>query len=193
MISISASSSAYAAASDSYMELLQKRLETIKKNAEAIDQLSTRSSLEQKSAARQRVEEIKKEIEALRRMLSLFGVGKDAKAILQQLKQLANQLKQAANILRTPAESSVPDTPAAVSTDESAPAADVATTEVYDEGRSAYAEQQASAEADKVTVQVAPFDAQRFEDEKSLNAADQALKGLRAWLERKVKQQEHRI
>ncbi|MFA9218053.1 MAG: hypothetical protein ACEQSK_13235, partial [Sphingomonadaceae bacterium] len=57
------------------------------------------SGPDQKALARQRVAEIKEQIEALRRMLLLYG-GMSAKSVLQQLKQLSSQLKQAAGILR---------------------------------------------------------------------------------------------
>ena len=44
-----------------YTDLLQKQVDTARKNAEAIDRLSTRADQDQKGLARQRVEEIKKQ------------------------------------------------------------------------------------------------------------------------------------
>jgi len=160
---------------DAYLDLLHKKLDIANKNSDAIDGLSRKSDQDQKALARQRVDEIKKEIEALKKMLALFG-GKDAKAVLQQLKQLASQLKQASGILRASPEASVPDAPAP-------------------DGYGAYAEQQASADAEAanaVAPVAAPFDAQRAEDEKQLDAVTQALKGLRASVERLARQQDAR-
>ncbi|MYM21142.1 hypothetical protein GTP46_00575 [Duganella sp. FT135W] len=180
MFSISAISSSSSASSDAYQDFLQKKVELAKKNAAALDALSQRADQDQKALARQRVVEIKKEIESLRKMLALFG-GKDAKALLQQLKQLASQLKQASGILRATPDSSVPDDPSA-GKDSS-------------DGYAAYAEQQASADAEaagSTNVQIAPPDMQRAEDDKLLEGATQALKSLKSTAERLVKQQEGR-
>lgn len=182
--------------SDAYLDLLQKQLETARKNASTIDALSIRADRDQKALARERVEEIKKQIEALRRMLMLFG-GKDAKAVLQQLKDLASQLKQAAGILKASSETGLPDvTTAAAPADPG-------------DGYAAYAAQQASADAEAATasadagagadtaavsgsvqIPAAPYDALRAEDERKLEAATQALKSLRTVAERMAKQQE---
>jgi DNA-binding FrmR family transcriptional regulator len=188
MFSISTSYSV--SSSDAYLDLLQKQMETARKNSEAISTLSVRADQDQKALARERVQEIKKQIEALRRMLALFG-GKDAKAVLQQLKQLATQLKQAAGILKTSSDSGLPDV-SAVPTDESVPSAEAETSDAYAEGRNAYAEQQASADMEAAGVQlpVSQVDAQRTEDEKQLEAVSQALKSLRTTVERLVKKQE---
>ncbi|WP_343731828.1 hypothetical protein [Duganella sp.] len=174
------SSSGFNDGTDSYLELLQKQLDMAKKNAEAIDALSRRADQDQKSLARERVAEIKKQIDALRRMLLLFG-GKDAKAVLQQLKDLASQLKQAAGILKASPDSAAPDTAASDNGD----------------GYAAYAEQQASADADAQAaanpfqMPLPPFDAQRAEDDKQIEFVTNALKSLRAMTERMVKQQEN--
>ncbi|MBV7538379.1 hypothetical protein KW842_21625 [Duganella sp. sic0402] len=194
---LSISSTLSAASSDAYQDLLQKQMETARKNAEVVDRLSSRVDRDQKDAARQRVEEIKKQIEALRRMLLLFG-GKDAKSVLQQLKALASQLKQAAGVLKTSSDAGVPDV-SAVPTDTNVPNAENETSDEYSEGRNAYAEQQASADAEAAaaaTVNIGPqlpaskFDPQRAEDERKLEATTAALKSLRATAERMVKQQE---
>ncbi|MTV37563.1 hypothetical protein [Duganella radicis] len=172
---LSISTFATGSSTDAYQELMQKKLDIAKKNAAATDGLSRKADQDQKALARQRVDEIKKEIEALRKMLALFG-GKDAKALLQQLKQLASQLKQVSGVLRAAPENSVPDTQTP-------------------DGYGAYAEQQASADAEAATtVQpvAAPFDAQRAEDEKQLDSVSQSLKGLRATVERLVRQQDHK-
>lgn len=171
------SASGFNDGTDSYLELLQKQLEIAKKNAEAIDTLSRRADQDQKALARERVAEIKKQIDALRRMLLLFG-GKDAKAVLQQLKDLASQLKQAAGILKAAPDGGAPDTVASDSGD----------------GYAAYAEQQASADAEAnanpFQMPLPPFDAQRAEDDKQIEFVTNALKSLRAMTERMVKQQE---
>jgi DNA-binding FrmR family transcriptional regulator len=174
------SASSFDISSDSFQELLQKQLDLVKKNAAAIDGLSRRMDLDKKAWARERVEEIKKQIEALRKMLLLFG-GKDAKSLLQQLKQLASQLKQAAEILQTPSDSGVADVAAA-------PPAQVG--DAYAEGRNAYAEQQASADAEAIPLPAAPFDMQRAEDERQLAWTSQALKSLKAAVERMAKQRD---
>jgi DNA-binding FrmR family transcriptional regulator len=203
MFSISSfnSASSYDVSSESYQKFLQKQLDQAKKNAAAIDGLSRRADMDQKSWARQRVEEIKKEIEALQKMLLLFG-GKDAKALLQQLKQLASQLKQAANILQAPSESSVPDAAAAPSEQGAAAAQSTEPTvsstaststvsaDAHAEGRNAYAAQQASADADAVRLPATGFDAQRAEDEKQLDLVSRALRSLRATAEKMAKQQD---
>lgn len=187
--------SSFPSSNDAYMDLLQKQMETARKNAAAVDSLSSRAGMDQKDLARQRVKEIKEQIEALRRMLMLFG-GKDAKAVLQQLKQLANQLKQAAGVLRTSSDAGVPDVTATPS-DTSVPSTETETADAYSEGRNAYAEQQASVEAEAaaaaVQLPVSQFDPQRAEDEKQLEAANQALKSLRSTLERIVKKQEGQV
>jgi DNA-binding FrmR family transcriptional regulator len=178
--------------SDAYQDLLQKQLDIAKKNAATVDGLSMRADQDQKAQARDRVIEIKKQIEALRRMLLLFG-GKDAKAVLQQLKTLAAQLKQAAGVLKTASDSGLPDV-SAVASDAGVPSAEAETADAYSEGRSAYAEQQASVEAEasgSYSPPAAPFDAQRAEDEKLLEYVTQALKSLRSTTERLVKQQEN--
>ncbi|WP_373990284.1 hypothetical protein [Duganella sp. BuS-21] len=178
--------------SDAYQDLLQKQLDIAKKNAATVDGLSMRADQDQKAQARDRVIEIKKQIEALRRMLLLFG-GKDAKAVLQQLKTLAAQLKQAAGVLKTASDSGLPDV-SAVPSDAGVPAAEAETADAYSEGRSAYAEQQASVEAEASGAYLppaAPFDAQRAEDEKLLEYVTQALKSLRSSTERLVKQQQN--
>lgn len=193
----SISNSLSVANSDAYLNLLQKQMETAKKNAAAIDTLSVRADQDQKALARQRVKEIKEQIDALRRMLALFG-GKDAKAVLQQLKQLASQLKQAAGVLKASSESGLPDVsgyeePAEPGVQGADAAAGTADVDGYAEGRSAYAEQQTSVEAEAASAQQlpqTPFDGQRAEDERQLEAAQQALKALRASLERIVKQQD---
>jgi len=177
MLSISTSSfsSTFDVKSDAFQDLLQKQLDRAKKNAAAIDGLSRRADLDQKALARQRVKEIKEQIESLRRMLMLFG-GKDAKAVLQQLKQLASQLKQAADILKTPSGSSVSDTAASTSVPDAgteAPATE--TTDAYAEGRNAYAAQQASADADAVQVPSSSYDAQGEEDAKQVEAVSQSI------------------
>lgn len=164
-----------------YQDLLQKQRDLAQKNANAIDGLSLRADQDQKSQARQRIAEIKEQIEALRRMLLLFG-GKDAKAVQQQLKQLAAQLKQAAGVLKTSPDISVPDTPNTPNAGDD-----------YQEGRDAYAEQQASADAEKVQISLAPMDSARAEDEKQIEAVTQALKSLRSMTDRLVKQQEHKL
>jgi DNA-binding FrmR family transcriptional regulator len=176
MLSISPTSAA--GNSGAYQDLLQKQLDIAKKNAAAIDGLSLRADQDQKSLARQRVAEIKEQIEALRRMLQLFG-GKDAKAVQQQLKQLATELKQAAGVLKTSPDTSVPDLPNTGDADQA--------------GRDAYAEQQASADAEKVQISLAPVDSARAEDEKQIEAVTQALKSLRSMTDRLVKQQEHKV
>jgi DNA-binding FrmR family transcriptional regulator len=184
MLSISTNYSA--TSGDAYLELLQKQMENARKNAEAIDQLSSRTDLDQKALARQRVKEIKEQIEALRRMLMLFG-GKDAKAVLQQLKQLGSQLKQAAGVLQASSETGLPDA-TAISADTSVPSAESETSDAYSEGRNAYAEQQASADAEAAgVVLAASSDPQRAEDDRQLEAAAQALKSLRSSLERMIK------
>jgi DNA-binding FrmR family transcriptional regulator len=193
MLSIStfSFSSTFDVKSDAFQDLLQKQLDRAKKNAAAIDGLSRRADLDQKALARQRVKEIKEQIESLRRMLMLFG-GKDAKAVLQQLKQLASQLKQAADILKTPSGSSVSDTAASTSVPDAgteAPATE--TTDAYAEGRNAYAAQQASADADAIQVPSSSYDAQGEEDAKQVEAVSQSLKALRAMLEKQVRKQEH--
>lgn len=180
---------------DAYMDLLQKQTDTARKNAEVIDRLSTRADQDQKALARQRVEEIKKQIEALRKMLALFG-GKDAKAVLQQLKQLASQLKQAAGVLKTAADTGFPDI-SAVPADEQGSAASATAepaTDGHEEGRQAYAEQQSSAEAEVAgaAMRGASDAAQRAEDAKQVEAATQALKSLKSALERQVKKQDGR-
>jgi hypothetical protein len=189
MLSISTN---FSASSDAYMDLLQKQMETARNNAQAIDQISNRVDQDQKSLARQRVEEIKKQIEALRKMLALFG-GKDAKAVLQQLKQLANQLKQAAGVLRTSSDAGIPDINAMPAEDGAASATvDTEAADGYEEGRQAYAEQQASAEAEASSLAMlgASQSAQSAEDARQLEAASQALKSLRSALERIVKKQD---
>ena len=203
MLSISSFSfsSKFDVKSDAFQDLLQKQLDRAKKNAEAIDGLSRRADLDQKALARQRVKEIKEQIEALRRMLMLFGTGKDAKAVLQQLKQLASQLKQAANTLQTPSDSSTSDVAAAPSSSPSPADADsgaeaaadapaTEATDAYAEGRNAYAEQQASADAEAVQVPSLSIDPQRAEDEKQLEATSLALKSLRGMVEKMVKKQD---
>jgi len=199
MFSISSFRSAsFDISSDAYQELLQKQLDLAKKNAAAIDGLSRRADLDQKALARQRVEEIKKQIEALQKMLLMFG-GKDAKSLLQQLKQLASQLKQAAAILKAPTETGVAAAPSAESTPsaESVPSVDgapsVDTGDAHAEGRNAYAEQQASADAEAIQLPSAPFDRQRAEDERLLERTSAALKSLRATVERMAKQHEAEI
>lgn len=178
MFSIPPISSALQA--DAFQDLLQKQAEIAKKNAATIDGLSARMDQDKKALARQRVEEIKKEIEALRKMLQLFG-GADAKAVLQQIKQLASELKQAAGVLKTSSESGVPD---------------VTSTQPVD-GYAAYAEQQASADAEAalppVQIVVPAFDAQRAEDDKQLEYVTQSLKSLKSMTERLVKKQEGRV
>ncbi|WP_432381316.1 hypothetical protein [Duganella sp. P38] len=191
MLSVSTN---FSASTDAYMELLQKQMETARKNAEVIDRLSTRVDQDQKAQARQRVEEIKKEIEALRKMLMLFG-GKDAKAVLQQLKHLASQLKQAAGVLKASTETGLPDVTSAatdVPAGTEAPPAESETADEYAEGRNAYAEQQASADAEAAGVQlpVPRVDTQRAQDEKELELVTRALKSLRATVEHMVKKQE---
>lgn len=184
-------SSNFSASTDAYVDLLQKQMETARKNAEVIDRLSTRVDQDQKALARQRVEEIKKQIEALRKMLALFG-GKDAKAVLQQLKQLATQLKQAAGVLKTSSDTGFPDISAVPADDAaSATAAGTEASDGYEEGRRAYAEQQSSAEteASGATLRGASDEAQRAEDAKQVEAATQALRSLKAALERQVKKQ----
>ncbi|MYM36005.1 hypothetical protein GTP38_16860 [Duganella sp. FT94W] len=183
---------------DAYMDLLQKQTDTARKNAEVIDRLSTRADQDQKALARQRVEEIKKQIEALRKMLALFG-GKDAKAVLQQLKQLASQLKQAAGVLKTAADTGFPDI-SAVPADEqgsaaAATSAEEPATDGHEEARQAYAEQQSSAEAEVAgaAMRGASDAAQRAEDAKQVEAVTQALKSLKAALERQVKKQDGRV
>jgi DNA-binding FrmR family transcriptional regulator len=177
------------AGSDAYQNLLQKKMETAKKNAATIDGLSRRADLDQKAAARMRIDEIKKQIEMLKKMLAMFG-GKDAKAMLQQLKQLASQLKQAAGVLRTPADSNVPDVAATPAEDS----ADSATADDgYAEGRSAYAAQQASADADGFQLPVLSGDQQGAADSKLVESATVALKSLRATLEKIVKKQEGQL
>jgi DNA-binding FrmR family transcriptional regulator len=177
------------AGSDAYQNLLQKKMETAKKNAATIDGLSRRADLDQKAAARMRIDEIKKQIEMLKKMLAMFG-GKDAKAMLQQLKQLASQLKQAAGVLRTPADSSVPDVAATPAEDS----ADSATADDgYAEGRSAYAAQQASADADAFQLPALSGDQQGAADSKLVESATVALKSLRATLEKIVKKQEGQL
>lgn len=191
MLSISSN---FSASTDAYMDLLQKQMETARKNAEVIGRLSSRVDQDQKALARQRVEEIKKQIEALRKMLALFG-GKDAKAVLQQLKQLANQLKQAAGVLKTSSDTGFPDISAVPAEDgTSSAAAETAASDGHEEGRQAYAEQQSSAEAEAAgtTLPGASDAAQRAEDAKQVEAATQALKSLKAALERQVKKQEGR-
>ncbi|MRW93838.1 hypothetical protein GJ699_27980 [Duganella sp. FT80W] len=189
MLSISTNYSA--TSGEAYLELLQKQMENARKNAEAIDQLSSRTDLDQKALARQRVKEIKEQIEALRRMLMLFG-GKDAKAVLQQLKQLGSQLKQAAGVLQASSETGLPDA-TSMSADTSVPSAENETSDVYSEGRNAYAEQQASADADAAgVVPTVSSDPQRAEDDRQLEAATQALKSLRSSLERMIKNGEDR-
>jgi len=189
----------YSSSSDAYMDLLQKQMDIARKNAQAVDGLSSRVGQDQKSLARQRVEEIKKEIEALRKMLMLFG-GKDAKAVLQQLKQLANQLKQAAGVLKASSETGLPDVTATPS-DSSVPSAETETSDAYSEGRNAYAEQQASTEADAAAASAAAsaaavqlpgprLDPQGAEDRRKLEEVSEMLKSLRATLENVVKQQE---
>lgn len=192
MLSISSN---FSASTDAYMDLLQKQMETARKNAEVIGRLSIRADQDQKALARQRVEEIKKQIEALRKMLALFG-GKDAKAVLQQLKQLANQLKQAAGVLKTSSDTGFPDISAVPAEDGASSAtAETAASDGHEEGRQAYAEQQSSAEAEAAgtTLPGASDAAQRAEDAKQVEAATQALKSLKAALERQVKKQEGRI
>jgi DNA-binding FrmR family transcriptional regulator len=178
--------------SDAYQNLLQKKLETAKKNAAAIDGLSTRADLDLKAAARMRIEEIKKQIEMLKKMLALFG-GKDAKAVLQQLKTLASQLKQAAGVLRTSPSTDVPDIPAtpAQENTQSAAASETAAIDGFAEGRSAYAAQQASAAADAAPA--LSLNQQSMEDEKLVESASVALKSLRATLEKLVKKQEGQL
>jgi DNA-binding FrmR family transcriptional regulator len=177
------------AGSDAFQNLLQKKMETAKKNAATIDGLSRRADLDQKAAARMRIDEIKKQIEMLKKMLAMFG-GKDAKAMLQQLKQLASQLKQAAGVLRTPADSSVPDVAATPAEDS----ADSATADDgYAEGRSAYAAQQASADADAFQMPSLSGDQQGAADSKLVESATVALKSLRSTLEKLVKKQEGQL
>ncbi|MRW87672.1 hypothetical protein GJ698_26730 [Pseudoduganella sp. FT26W] len=194
-------SSRFDVKSDAFQDLLQKQLDRAKKNAAAVNGLSRHADLDQKALARQRVKEIKEQIEALRRMLMLFGTGKDAKAVLQQLKQLASQLKQAANTLQTPSDSSASDVAAASSSSPSPAEADTSagaeadvpaaeTTDAYTEGRNAYAEQQASADAEAAQVPSLNIDPQRAEDEKQLEAASLALKSLRSMVEKMVKKQD---
>lgn len=177
--------------SDAYQNLLQKKLDAAKKNADAIDGLSTRGDQDLKAAARLRIEEIKKQIEMLKKMLALFG-GKDAKAVLQQLKQLASQLKQAAGVLRTSPSTDVPDVPGTTAEDStsSATAADG-----FDEGRSAYAAQQASADVEAIQIQIPSLGGsqQSAEDEKLVESASVALKSLRSTLEKIVKKQEGQL
>jgi DNA-binding FrmR family transcriptional regulator len=192
MLSISSlsSTSSYDVNSDAYQNFLQKQRDIAKKNAAAVNSMPS-GAQDQKALARQRVKEIKEQIEALRRMLMLFG-GKDAKAVLQQLKQLASQLKQAAGVLKATPDASVPDVAETPTTDESASAA---ATGSYAEGRDAYAEQQAAADAEaNVSFQpsTVSVDGQQSEDAKQLEAVTQALKALRTTVERMVKQQEQR-
>jgi DNA-binding FrmR family transcriptional regulator len=139
-----------------------------------------------------RIEEIKKQIEMLKKMLALFG-GKDAKAVLQQLKALASQLKQAAGVLRTSPSTDVPEVPAAPAQEntQSAVSSDTAAIDGYAEGRSAYAAQQASAAADATPT--LSLDQQSMEDEKLVESASVALKSLRATLEKLVKKQEGQL
>ncbi|MYM70206.1 hypothetical protein GTP45_25865 [Pseudoduganella sp. FT55W] len=179
MFSIPPISSTYS--SDAFQDLLDKQLEQIKKNAATIDGLSARMDQDKKAQARQRVEEIKKEIEALRKMLLLYG-DSDAKAVLQQIKQLASELKQAAGVLKTSSESGVPD---------------VTTTQPVD-GYAAYAEQQASADAEAATAAPAPIaipatDMQRAKDDQQVEYVTQSLKSLKAMTERMVKKHEGRL
>jgi hypothetical protein len=178
--------------SDAYQNLLQKKLETVKKNAAAIDGLSSKSDLDQKAAARLRVDELKQQIEMLKKMLALFG-GEDAKAVLQQLKQLASQLKQEAGVLRTSPSTDVPEisaSPAQENT-QSALASDTVAIDGYAEGRSAYAAQQAGAAADAAPA--LSLDQQSMEDEKLVESAAVALKSLRAALEKLVKKQDGQL
>lgn len=188
MLAISAyrSSASFDAGSDAYQNLLQKKLEMAKKNAATIDGLSRRADLDQKAAARMRIDEIKKQIEMLKKMLAMFG-GKDAKAMLQQLKQLASQLKQAAGVLRTPGDTSVPDVAATPAEDS---ASSATADDGYAEGRSAYAAQQASADAEAVQIPGVSIDLQGAQDSKLVEGATADLKSLRATLEKIVKKQE---
>ncbi|WP_161050874.1 hypothetical protein [Duganella margarita] len=188
MLAISAyrSSASFDAGSDAYQNLLQKKLEMAKKNAATIDGLSRRADLDQKAAARMRIDEIKKQIEMLKKMLAMFG-SKDAKAMLQQLKQLASQLKQAAGVLRTPGDTSVPDVAATPAEDS---ASSATADDGYAEGRSAYAAQQASADAEAVQIPSVSIDLQGAQDSKLVEGATADLKSLRATLEKIVKKQE---
>ncbi|NYE63418.1 DNA-binding FrmR family transcriptional regulator [Duganella sp. 1224] len=176
-------------AGDAYQNLLQKKLETAKKNAAAIDGMSSKADQDMKAAARMRIDEIKKQIEMLKKMLAMFG-GKDAKAVLQQLKQLASQLKQAAGVLRTSPSTDVPEIPATPAQENttSAAASDSAADDGYAEGRSAYAAQLAAAAADAAPK--LSLDQQSAEDEKLVESATVALKSLRASLDKLVKKQE---
>jgi DNA-binding FrmR family transcriptional regulator len=197
MLSISSNNFAPAsvdAGSDLYQNLLQKKLETARKNAAAIDGLSSKSDQDLKAAARMRIDEIKKQIEMLKKMLALFG-GKDAKAVLQQLKQLASQLKQAAGVLRTSPSTDVPEIPGVPAQESTTSAAasdsDSGADDGFAEGRSAYAAQQASAAADAAPA-LSP-DQQSVEDDKLVESASVALKSLRSTLEKLVKKQEGQL
>jgi DNA-binding FrmR family transcriptional regulator len=164
---------------DAYQDLLQKQVDIAKKNAAAIDGMSARMDQDKKALARQRVEEIKKEIESLRKMLLLYG-DSDAKAVLQQIKQLATELKQAAGVLKTSSESGVPD---------------VTTTQPVD-GYAAYAEQQASADVEAsapVPISIPAVDMQRAKDDQQVEYVTQSLKSLKAMTERLVKKHEGRL
>ena len=192
MLAISSYRSApvsFDAGSDAYQNLLQKKLDAAKKDAAAIDGLSTRADQDLKAAARMRIDEIKKQIEMLKKMLALFG-GKDAKAVLQQLKQLASQLKQAAGVLRTPDDNNVPDVPASPAEDSPTSATG---DDGYAEGRSAYAAQQASADADAVQLPTLSFDQQGAQDSKLVDETTVALRSLRSTLEKIVKKQEGQL
>jgi hypothetical protein len=109
---------------------------------------------------------------------------------------LANQLKQAAGVLKTSSDTGFPDISAVPTEDgASAAAAESAASDGYDEGRQAYAEQQSSAEAEAAgaALRGASASAQSAEDAKQVEAATQALKSLKAALERQVKKQEGRL
>lgn len=107
-----------------------------------------------KAAARERLEMIKKRIEALLQMLALLG-GKGAKALLQELKQLSNQVKQAAAVLRADNGGSdaaaQPDGASASAGADQAPAPGAdgqGAAGASAEGRQAYAEQQLASDTD---------------------------------------------
>ncbi|MET0266213.1 MAG: hypothetical protein ABW202_11405 [Duganella sp.] len=140
-------------------ELHKKQLDEMRKRAAVVKALNSAATDVAKAAARERLEMIKKRIEALLQMLALMG-GKGAKALLQELKQLSNQAKQAAAVLRADSgdsgssDAGAPPDQASAGADAdagaaSAPGADgQGAAGASAEGRQAYAEQQLASDTD---------------------------------------------
>lgn len=143
----------------SLAELHKKQLDEMRKRAAVVKALNSAATDVAKAAARERLEMIKKRIEALLQMLALLG-GKGAKALLQELKQLSNQAKQAAAVLRADSgdsgssDAGAPPDPASAGADAGAGAASVPGADgqgaagASAEGRQAYAEQQLASDTD---------------------------------------------